>query len=130
MPKLSAQARARKIKLLLFDVDGVLTDGKLFFIPDHTGQQGNSQLKRRKAGRRLNSRGFMPMMASPSPWRALGDSEPASLPGGIRRRLPCVRVTSNSNSFAKAIRRKALRFWKSSGRRESPPRKLLSWAMT
>ncbi len=44
MPKLSAQARARKIKLLLFDVDGVLTDGKLFFIPDHTGQEGNSQL--------------------------------------------------------------------------------------
>jgi 3-deoxy-D-manno-octulosonate 8-phosphate phosphatase (KDO 8-P phosphatase) len=31
MSKLSAQARARKIKLLLFDVDGVLTDGKLFF---------------------------------------------------------------------------------------------------
>ena len=31
MPKLSA--RARKIKLLLFDVDGVLTDGKLFFLP-------------------------------------------------------------------------------------------------
>ncbi len=34
MPKLSAQARARKIKLLLFDVDGVLTDGKLFFVPE------------------------------------------------------------------------------------------------
>ena len=33
MPKLSAQARARKIKLLLFDVDGVLTDGKLFIFP-------------------------------------------------------------------------------------------------
>ena len=33
MPKLSAQARARKIKLVLFDVDGVLTDGKLFFLP-------------------------------------------------------------------------------------------------
>ncbi|HXX01103.1 MAG TPA: HAD family hydrolase [Candidatus Acidoferrales bacterium] len=31
MPKQSALARARKIKLLLFDVDGVLTDGKLFF---------------------------------------------------------------------------------------------------
>jgi len=30
---LSAQARARKIKLLLFDVDGVLTDGKLFIFP-------------------------------------------------------------------------------------------------
>ena len=34
MPKLSAQARARRIKLLLFDVDGVLTDGKLFFVPE------------------------------------------------------------------------------------------------
>ena len=34
MPKtLSATARARKIKLLLFDVDGVLTDGKLFIFP-------------------------------------------------------------------------------------------------
>lgn len=36
MPKLSAQSRARKIKLLLFDVDGVLTDGKLFFLPDNS----------------------------------------------------------------------------------------------
>jgi 3-deoxy-D-manno-octulosonate 8-phosphate phosphatase (KDO 8-P phosphatase) len=33
MPKPSAPARARKIKLLLFDVDGVLTDGKLFIFP-------------------------------------------------------------------------------------------------
>jgi 3-deoxy-D-manno-octulosonate 8-phosphate phosphatase (KDO 8-P phosphatase) len=44
MPRLSAQARARKIKLLLFDVDGVLTDGKLFFIPDRANPQGNSEL--------------------------------------------------------------------------------------
>jgi 3-deoxy-D-manno-octulosonate 8-phosphate phosphatase (KDO 8-P phosphatase) len=29
----SAKARARRIKLLLFDVDGVLTDGKLFLFP-------------------------------------------------------------------------------------------------
>ena len=37
MPKpLSPLARARRIKLLLFDVDGVLTDGKLFFLPDHS----------------------------------------------------------------------------------------------
>jgi 3-deoxy-D-manno-octulosonate 8-phosphate phosphatase (KDO 8-P phosphatase) len=43
MPKLSAQARARKIKLLLFDVDGVLTDGKLFFVPqDPHNPQGTS----------------------------------------------------------------------------------------
>ena len=28
-----SKLRAKKIKLLLFDVDGVLTDGKLFFLP-------------------------------------------------------------------------------------------------
>jgi 3-deoxy-D-manno-octulosonate 8-phosphate phosphatase (KDO 8-P phosphatase) len=40
MPKkLSAIARARKIKLLLFDVDGVLTDGKLFIFPGPSGSQ-------------------------------------------------------------------------------------------
>jgi 3-deoxy-D-manno-octulosonate 8-phosphate phosphatase (KDO 8-P phosphatase) len=39
MPKLSPQARARKIKLLLFDVDGVLTDGKLFVFPAPAGSQ-------------------------------------------------------------------------------------------
>jgi 3-deoxy-D-manno-octulosonate 8-phosphate phosphatase (KDO 8-P phosphatase) len=37
--KLSAAARARKIKLLLFDVDGVLTDGKLFIFPAPAGVQ-------------------------------------------------------------------------------------------
>src|SRR5579863_9049096 len=43
MPKLSPQSRARKIKLLLFDVDGVLTNGKLFFVPqDPHNPQGSS----------------------------------------------------------------------------------------
>jgi 3-deoxy-D-manno-octulosonate 8-phosphate phosphatase (KDO 8-P phosphatase) len=38
MPKsLSPLARAKKIKLLLFDVDGVLTDGKLFIFPAPAG---------------------------------------------------------------------------------------------
>ncbi len=32
----SAKARAKKIRLLLFDVDGVLTDGKLFLFPVQT----------------------------------------------------------------------------------------------
>jgi 3-deoxy-D-manno-octulosonate 8-phosphate phosphatase (KDO 8-P phosphatase) len=41
MPKLSAQARARKIKLLIFDVDGVLTDGKLFFVPQDPQSPAN-----------------------------------------------------------------------------------------
>jgi len=35
----SAQARAKRIKLLLFDVDGVLTDGKLFIFPAPAGSQ-------------------------------------------------------------------------------------------
>jgi 3-deoxy-D-manno-octulosonate 8-phosphate phosphatase (KDO 8-P phosphatase) len=39
MHKLPAAARARKIKLLLFDVDGVLTDGKLFIFPAPAGMQ-------------------------------------------------------------------------------------------
>jgi len=42
MPKLSARARARKVKLLLFDVDGVLTDGKLFFVPQGPSTQAPS----------------------------------------------------------------------------------------
>ena len=33
----SSRSRAKKIKLLLFDVDGVLTDGKLFFFPATAG---------------------------------------------------------------------------------------------
>jgi len=45
MPKLSPQARARKIKLLLFDVDGVLTDGKLFFLPVPAGSQSMTEFK-------------------------------------------------------------------------------------
>jgi 3-deoxy-D-manno-octulosonate 8-phosphate phosphatase (KDO 8-P phosphatase) len=47
MPKnISASARARKIKLLLFDVDGVLTDGKLFIFPAPPGA-GATVLDRR-----------------------------------------------------------------------------------
>jgi 3-deoxy-D-manno-octulosonate 8-phosphate phosphatase (KDO 8-P phosphatase) len=39
MPKSSAVARARKIKLILFDVDGVLTDGKIWIFPAPSGGQ-------------------------------------------------------------------------------------------
>jgi len=31
-------ARAKKIKILLMDVDGVLTDGKMYFLPGHDGK--------------------------------------------------------------------------------------------
>jgi 3-deoxy-D-manno-octulosonate 8-phosphate phosphatase (KDO 8-P phosphatase) len=37
MPKPSATARARKIRLILFDVDGVLTDGKIWIFPSPAG---------------------------------------------------------------------------------------------
>jgi len=45
MPKLSARARARKIKLLLFDVDGVLTDGKLYFLPTPNEPHNSGQVE-------------------------------------------------------------------------------------
>jgi 3-deoxy-D-manno-octulosonate 8-phosphate phosphatase (KDO 8-P phosphatase) len=39
----SAKLRAKKIKLLLFDVDGVLTDGKLFLFPIPTASPSGGQ---------------------------------------------------------------------------------------
>jgi 3-deoxy-D-manno-octulosonate 8-phosphate phosphatase (KDO 8-P phosphatase) len=36
----SVKARARKIKLILFDVDGVLTDGKIWIFPAPSGSKG------------------------------------------------------------------------------------------
>jgi len=38
-----SKKRAKKIKLLLFDVDGVLTDGKLFVFPAPAGAQQSTQ---------------------------------------------------------------------------------------
>lgn len=43
MPKPSATARARKIKLILFDVDGVLTDGTIWIFPIPGGSQSGAQ---------------------------------------------------------------------------------------
>ena len=57
MPKLSAQARACKIKLLLFDVDGVLTDGKLFFLPEGMPQAAQQQAAR-SAQHQIEVKGF------------------------------------------------------------------------
>jgi 3-deoxy-D-manno-octulosonate 8-phosphate phosphatase (KDO 8-P phosphatase) len=37
---LTAEDRARRIKVLIFDVDGVLTDGQLFFLPANGGRPG------------------------------------------------------------------------------------------
>jgi 3-deoxy-D-manno-octulosonate 8-phosphate phosphatase (KDO 8-P phosphatase) len=43
MPKTSATARARRIKLIIFDVDGVLTDGKIWIFPAPGGTQAGAQ---------------------------------------------------------------------------------------
>ena len=45
-----ARSRAKKIKLLLFDVDGVLTDGKLFFFPAPEGSRQTVQAHASKHG--------------------------------------------------------------------------------
>ena len=58
MPKRSAQARARKIKLLLFDVDGVLTDGKLFFVPEDSPKVGAPSSPERTAQSQIEVKGF------------------------------------------------------------------------
>jgi len=58
MPKLSAQARARKINLLLFDVDGVLTDGKLFFLPEKSQPGESQQSARQTAHSQIEFKGF------------------------------------------------------------------------
>src|SRR3977135_421640 len=51
MPKAqSAKLRAKKIRLLLFDVDGVLTDGKLFIFPAPAGAQQTTQEHSAKYG--------------------------------------------------------------------------------
>ncbi len=47
-----SKARAKKIKLLLFDVDGVMTDGTLWFFPAPAGaQQSTQQHAREKEGK-------------------------------------------------------------------------------
>jgi 3-deoxy-D-manno-octulosonate 8-phosphate phosphatase (KDO 8-P phosphatase) len=45
-----SKSRAKNIKLLLFDVDGVLTDGKLYFFPAPAGVQQSVQEQAAKHG--------------------------------------------------------------------------------
>src|SRR5215831_258678 len=45
-----AKSRAKKIKLILFDVDGVLTDGKLFFFPKPEGASLTTRAHAEKHG--------------------------------------------------------------------------------
>jgi 3-deoxy-D-manno-octulosonate 8-phosphate phosphatase (KDO 8-P phosphatase) len=48
----SAKSRAKKIKLILFDVDGVLTDGKIWIFPAPAGaQQATQELAAQHGGK-------------------------------------------------------------------------------
>ena len=59
MPKAqSAIIRAKKIKLLLFDVDGVLTDGKLYFLPENPQQTTSQDSPRQSAQSQIEFKGF------------------------------------------------------------------------
>ena len=86
MPKPSASSRARKIKLLLFDVDGVLTDGKLFFLPAPAGveQQVSKQDTTARAG--SSSKASMPMTALRFLWRGSVESRPGLSPSECQTR--------------------------------------------
>lgn len=50
MPKTAPTARAKKIKLILFDVDGVLTDGKIWIFPAPSGVDAGAPSKLRLDG--------------------------------------------------------------------------------
>lgn len=43
--KSSLRTRARKIRLLLLDVDGVLTDGRIYYVPGAAGKSADASLK-------------------------------------------------------------------------------------
>jgi 3-deoxy-D-manno-octulosonate 8-phosphate phosphatase (KDO 8-P phosphatase) len=58
MPKPSATARARKIKLIIFDVDGVLTDGKIWIFPAPNPQSGTQQNVLQKSEQHGGQSGF------------------------------------------------------------------------
>ena len=50
-----SEERARKIKLLLFDVDGVMTDGSLWFFPAPAGARQETQAR---AGKMADAGGY------------------------------------------------------------------------
>ncbi len=60
MPKANPLSRAKKIKLIIFDVDGVLTDGKLYFVPMPSGLQQNAAVQ---PGAMLSSPGTIEVKA-------------------------------------------------------------------
>jgi 3-deoxy-D-manno-octulosonate 8-phosphate phosphatase KdsC-like HAD superfamily phosphatase len=113
MSKLSAAARARKIKLLLFDVDGVLTDGKIYLFP--VPSEGQHQIV-------VEAKGF-----------SAHDGAGISLArlGGLKAGLITRRnSTSSWNTSIRALETSWLPFAKFSARRGSVPARPLLSEMT
>lgn len=73
--ELSAETRARKIKILIFDVDGVLTDGQIFVIPNAEGHG-------------IEAKVLLPMMALGSPWDVSAAFASALSPSATPKPLP------------------------------------------
>jgi 3-deoxy-D-manno-octulosonate 8-phosphate phosphatase (KDO 8-P phosphatase) len=99
------EERARKIKLLLLDVDGVMTDGSLWFFPAPAGAR---QQTRKQAGKFANKGGYA--IASPNVVEAKGfnahDGTAISLArlGGIRTGLITKRISDTVALRARDLR--------------------------
>jgi hypothetical protein len=83
----SAQDRARKIKIILFDVDGVLTDGGIWLIPVPVVMDGAATT------RLVEAKGYTRTMGRRYRWRGWAASSAASSPSASRTRWPCARAT-------------------------------------
>ena len=78
-----SKVRARKIKLILFDVDGVLTDGKIWIFPAPSGTEQSVLEQSAKHGGMggfglhstslIEAKGFHAHEARPFPWHGLPD---------------------------------------------------------
>jgi 3-deoxy-D-manno-octulosonate 8-phosphate phosphatase (KDO 8-P phosphatase) len=100
-----ADERARRIKLLLFDVDGVLTDGSIWLFP---APQGAPQATREQAARRADAGGYA--IASQDMVEAKGfhahDGTAISLArlGGIRTGVITKRISETVRLRARDLR--------------------------
>jgi hypothetical protein len=112
MSKLSAAARARKIKLLLFDVDGVLTDGKIYLFP--VPSEGQHQVV-------VEAKGFSAHDGAGISLARLGGLKTGLITRRNSETVPCGRVTSNWNTSIRALETSWHPFGKFSAKKGSAP---------
>ena len=85
MSEESLTERAKRVRLLLLDVDGVLTDGRIFFLPDGRGGLVESKTfdVADGAGIAIAHRAGLRTCLRPVPQR--GDAVPRIYHGRVRR---------------------------------------------